>query len=197
MQRLRAQQVETELKQLKSQVNQHFLFNTFTNLYGLSLAQPSQIPQALLQLADLMCYQLDSGQAQPITVGSEADYLTNYVGLEKLRLWDGSLVEWTPQLLDPMRPLAPLLLLPLVENCFKHAVGPGSLPVIRVWLTQTPTTLTLRTENSVPPQFRPAPSGLGLPTLRVRLARYYPGARHELVLTAEPGYYRAHLTLVL
>ena len=197
MQLLRAQQLETELKLLKSQVNQHFLFNTLNNLYGLSLAQPAQIPQALLQLAGLMRYQLDSGLEQPITVGSEADYLANYVGLEKLRLRDGSLVEWTPQLLDPTRPLAPLLLLPLVENCFKHAVGPGSLPMIRVWLTQTSTTLTLRTENSIPPQFRPAPSGLGLPTLRARLAQYYPGTRHELNLTAEPGYYRAQLTLVL
>lgn len=197
VQQLRAQQLETELNLLKSQVNQHFLFNTLNNLYGLSLARPAQIPQALLQLAGLMRYQLDSGREQPITVGSEAEYLANYIGLEKLRLREGAQVEWTPQLLDPAHSLAPLLLLPLVENCFKHAVGPGSLPVIRVWLTQTPTTLTLRTENTVPPQFRPAPSGLGLPTLRARLAQYYPADRHKLVLEAGPDYYRAYLTLVL
>ena len=197
LQRLRAQQVETELRLLKSQVNQHFLFNTLNNLYGLSLAQPAQIPQALLQLAGLMRYQLDSGQAQPSTVGSEAEYLANYIGLEKLRLREGAQVEWTAHLLDPAQPLAPLLLLTLVENCFKHAVGPGSLPVIRIELTQTTSTLTLRTENTVPPQFRPAPSGLGLPTLRARLAQYYPGNRHALELRAEPSCYRTYLTLVL
>jgi len=198
LQQLRAQQLETELSLLKSQVNHHFLFNTLNNLYGLSLARPDQIPAALLQLAGLMRYQLDSGRQQPVTVGSEAEYLANYIGLEKLRLRANATVELQVQVPYPDRPLAPLLLLPLVENCFKHALGPGgAATTIRVYLTQTATTLTLRTENSLPAHFRPAPSGLGLPTLRARLAQYYPGPRHALVLEAHPDQYLAHLTLLL
>lgn len=197
MQQLRAQQLETELSLLKAQVNQHFLFNTLNNLYGLSLAAPDQVPEALLQLADLLRYQLDSSRQAPITVGSEAEYLRNYIGLEKLRLRAGTEVEFRAELPLPAHPLAPLLLLPLVENCFKHAVGPGGEGFIRIGLVQTATSLTLRTENSVPAHFRPAPSGVGLPTLRARLARFYPGARHQLRVEATPGYYAATLRLEL
>ncbi|NML63759.1 histidine kinase [Hymenobacter sp. RP-2-7] len=197
VQQLHARQLETELSLLKAQVNQHFLFNTLNNLYGLSLAAPDQIPEALLQLADLLRYQLDSSRQARSTVGSEADYLRNYIGLEKLRLRAGTEVEFQAELPHPDHPLAPLLLLPLVENCFKHAVGPEGAGFIRIGLVQTATSLTLRTENSVPAHFRPAPSGVGLPTLRARLAQFYPGARHQLRVEATPGYYAATLQLSL
>ena len=126
VQQLRALQLETELSLLKAQVNQHFLFNTLNNLYGLSLAAPDQMPEALLQLAGLMRYQLDSSRQATVTVGTEAEYLANYIGLEKLRLRQNTQVEFTADLPHPEQPLAPLLLLPLVENCFKHAIGPGA-----------------------------------------------------------------------
>jgi len=197
VQQLRALQLETELSLLKAQVNQHFLFNTFNNLYGLSLAAPDQMPEALLQLAGLMRYQLDSSRLSTVTVGTEAEYLANYIGLEKLRLRDNTQVEFTVDLPRPEQPLAPLLLLPLVENCFKHAIGPSGRNTIRIELTQTDTGLTLRTGNSIPPHFRATPSGLGLPTLRARLAQYYPGNRHRLDIKASDTFYAATLQLML
>ena len=197
MQQLRALQLETELSLLKAQVNQHFLFNTLNNLYGLSLAAPEQMPEALLQLAGLMRYQLDSSRQSTVTVGTEAEYLANYIGLEKLRLRANTQVEFTADLPHPDQPLAPLLLLPLVENCFKHAIGPSGQNTIRIELTQTDVGLTLRTGNSIPPHFRPAPSGLGLPTLRTRLAQYYPGPRHRLAVKATDTFYAANLQLML
>jgi sensor histidine kinase YesM len=193
--KLHALQLETELSLLKAQVNQHFLFNTLNNLYGLSLAAPDQMPEALLQLAGLMRYQLDSSRQAQVTVGTEAEYLANYIGLEKLRLRQNTHVEFTADLPYPDQPLAPLLLLPLVENCFKHAIGPSGENTIRITLTQTEASLTLRTNNSIPPHFRPTPSGLGLPTLRARLAQFYPGARHQLTLDATATHYTATLTL--
>jgi hypothetical protein len=195
--KLRALQLETELNLLKAQVNQHFLFNTLNNLYGLSLAAPDQIPEALLQLADLMRYQLDSSRQSTVTVGTEAEYLANYIGLEKLRLRANTQVEFTADLPHPDRPLAPLLLLPLVENCFKHAIGPSGANTIRISLTQTDAGLTLRTDNSIPPHFRPAPSGLGLPNLRARLAQFYPGPRHRFQVEATDTHYAATLLLAL
>ena len=197
MQQLRALQLETELSLLKAQVNQHFLFNTLNNLYGLSLAAPDQMPEALLQLAGLMRYQLDSSRQATVTVGTEAEYLANYIGLEKLRLRHNTRVEFITSLPRPDQPLAPLLLLPLVENCFKHAIGPSSENTIRIELTQTDVGLSLRTGNSIPPQYRPAPSGLGLPTLRARLAQYYPGTRHRLTVEATDTFYAANLQLAL
>jgi hypothetical protein len=197
MQKLRALQLETELSLLKAQVNQHFLFNTLNNLYGLSLTAPEQMPEALLQLAGLMRYQLDSSRQNTVTVGTEAEYLANYVGLEKLRLRDNTQVEFIADLPHPDRPLAPLLLLPLVENCFKHAIGPQGENSIRIHLSQTDAGLTLRTDNSVPPHFRPAPSGLGLPNLRARLAQFYPGNRHHFTVEATEKRYQATLALVL
>jgi sensor histidine kinase YesM len=197
MQKLHALQLETELSLLKAQVNQHFLFNTLNNLYGLSLAAPDQMPEALLQLAGLMRYQLDSSRQALVTVGTEAEYLANYIGLEKLRLRQNTQVEFTTDLPYPDQPLAPLLLLPLVENCFKHAIGPSGENTIRITLTQTATRLTLRTDNSIPPHFRPTPSGLGLPTLQARLAQFYPGTRHQLNLNATTTHYSAELSLQL
>lgn len=197
MQKLRALQLETELSLLKAQVNQHFLFNTLNNLYGLSLTAPEQMPEALLQLAGLMRYQLDSSRQSTVTVGTEAEYLTNYIGLEKLRLRSNTQVEFTTDLPYPDRPLAPLLLLPLVENCFKHAIGPSGANSIRIQLSQSDVGLTLRTDNSVPPHFRPAPSGLGLPNLRARLDQFYPGNRHQFNIEATEERYRATLALVL
>lgn len=197
MQQLRALQLETELSLLKAQVNQHFLFNTLNNLYGLSLAAPEQMPEALLQLSGLMRYQLDSSREATVTVGTEAEYLANYIGLEKLRLRDNTEVEFTVDLPHPEQPLAPLLLLPLVENCFKHGIGPSGQNTIRIELTQTDAGLTLRTGNSIPPHFRATPSGLGLPTLRARLAQYYPGKRHRLDIKASDAFYAANLQLLL
>lgn len=197
MQQLRALHLETELSLLKAQVNQHFLFNTLNNLYGLSLAAPDQMPEALLQLAGLMRYQLDSSRQSTVTVGTEAEYLANYIGLEKLRLRSNTQVEFSADLPHPDRPLAPLLLLPLVENCFKHAVGPSGDNTIRIHLSQTDTGLTLQTDNSIPPHFRPAPSGLGLPNLRARLAQFFPGKRHTFSVEATDTHYRATLHLLL
>lgn len=195
MQELRARQLETELSLLKAQVNQHFLFNTLNNLYGLSLADPGRMPEALLQLADLMRYQLDSSRQQAVTVGTEAEYLANYIGLEKLRLRANTHVEFTARVPWPEVPLAPLLLLPLVENCFKHAIDPTGQNTIRIVLNQTATGLTLRTENSIPLHYRPATSGVGLPTLRARLAQFYPGPRHHFAVEATATGYAATLTL--
>jgi len=197
MQKLHALQLETELSLLKAQVNQHFLFNTLNNLYGLSLTAPAQMPEALLQLAGLMRYQLDSSRQNTVTVGTEAEYLANYIGLEKLRLRSNTRVEFTTDLPYPDRPLAPLLLLPLVENCFKHAIGPSGENTIRIQLSQSDVGLTLRTDNSVPPHFRPAPSGLGLPNLRARLDQFYPGNRHQFTVDATEERYQATLALVL
>lgn len=196
MQELRARQLETELNLLKAQVNQHFLFNTLNNLYGLSLGAPDQMPEALLQLAGLMRYQLDSSRQSTVTVGAEAEYLANYIGLEKLRLRHNTQVEFLADLPHPERSLAPLLLLPLVENCFKHAVGPSGPNTIRISLQQTDAGLTLRTDNSIPPDLRPAPSGLGLPNLRARLAQLYPGGRHRLAVDATATHYAATLQLL-
>jgi len=197
MQELRAQQLETELSLLKAQVNQHFLFNTLNNLYGLSLSAPDQMPEALLQLAGLMRYQLDSSRQRTVSVGAEAEYLANYIGLEKLRLRHNTRVEFEADLPHPERLLAPLLLLPLVENCFKHAIGSSGQNTIRISLRQTDTGLTLRTNNSIPSDFRPAPSGLGLPNLRARLTQLYPDGRHRLAVNATATRYAATLQLLL
>ena len=197
MQELRAQQLETELSLLKAQVNQHFLFNTLNNLYGLSLSAPGQMSEALLQLAGLMRYQLDSSRQSTVTVGAEAEYLANYIGLEKLRLRHNTHVEFEADLPHPERLLAPLLLLPLVENCFKHAIGTSGQNTIRISLRQTDTGLTLRTDNSIPSDFRPTPSGLGLPNLQARLTQLYPGGRHRLTLNASATHYAATLQLLL
>jgi LytS/YehU family sensor histidine kinase len=100
VQRLRTLQLKTELDLLNAQVNQHF-FNTLNNLHGLSINAPEQMPEVVLQLAGLMRYQLDNSRLATVTVGTEAEYLVSYVGLEKLRLRANTQVEFVADLPQP------------------------------------------------------------------------------------------------
>jgi two-component system LytT family response regulator len=130
----------------------------------LSINAPEQMPEVVLQLAGLMRYQLDNSRLATVTVGTESEYLVNYVGLEKLRLRANTQVEFVADLPQPQQRIVPQPLLPLLENYFKHAIGPAGANDIRISLTQQEGVLTLRTDNSIPVEFRPAASGL--PALR-------------------------------
>lgn len=116
------EKLETELKMLRNQMNPHFLFNTLNNIYGLTKKKSDKAEEAIMKLSDLLSFMLYRSNKPSITIEEEIRILEDYIELEKLRYERLSIVV-NKDVDDPAVAIAPLLLLPLVENAFKH--GPS------------------------------------------------------------------------
>ena len=194
---------EAELARFKAQMQPHFLFNTLNNLYGLALEGAPQTPAVVLRLADLLDYVLYRCDGPLVPLRGEVEHIQTYLDLEGLR-YDPDRVAVTfdvPESL-PEVCVAPLLLVPLVENAFKHGVHGGGQAWVRLTLALDGDALQFTVENSVPagPASRgeeaspSAGSGIGLANVRRRLALLYPD-RHALLLEPGPDRFRAVLTV--
>ena len=187
-----------QMEQLKAQLQPHFLFNTLNSIYGLSLAGSPETPRFILLLSELMRYVLYDSGKQQIGLPEEVEFLENYFELEQ-RKYAGARVEFRAVGEAAGVQVPPLLLLPLVENSFKHGRHHFSdAATVQATLTTTPGRLHFLIENDMLPE-APATSpkrsgGIGLQNIRQRLNLYYPNA-HELHLTEHNGRYRAELTL--
>ena len=121
---LRAEKSEVELQALKGQLHPHFLFNTINNLYALARVKSDRTAPVALKLAQLLRYVLYESQKPSVPLEQEIQLLRDYVALEKLRFDEDRLtVQMEVDLDDPKQHIAPLLLLPLVENAFKHGAS--------------------------------------------------------------------------
>jgi two-component system, LytTR family, sensor kinase len=122
-QELIKEKLSTELKMLRNQLNPHFLFNTLNNIYGLSRKQSSSTPDAIMKLSELLSFMLYESGKETIPVKKEVAFLDDYLSLEKLRYNQRLHISFIKDIDDYTQPLAPLLLLPLVENAFKHGAS--------------------------------------------------------------------------
>ncbi|WP_426493441.1 sensor histidine kinase [Hymenobacter sp. 102] len=189
-----------QMEQLKAQLQPHFLFNTLNSIYGLSMAGSPDTPRFILLLSELMRYVLyDSGKAR-VPLPEEVEFLKNYFELEQRR-YAGARVSFTAvgDIADVQVP--PLLLLPLVENSFKHGRHHFSDDAgVHATLTSALGRLHFLIENDMLPEAPTASpkrsGGIGLRNIRQRLELYYPDA-YQLDLTEHNGRYRAELTLHL
>jgi len=111
---------EAQIIYLKSQVNPHFLFNTLNNLYGLTYSKSDLAPQMVLGLSDTMRYLIYETEQKLVPVGKELDFIRNYLDLEKMRISHPENIRLTVHIGRQTGFIPPLLLLPFVENCFKH-----------------------------------------------------------------------------
>ncbi|MGI4870531.1 MAG: sensor histidine kinase [Janthinobacterium lividum] len=188
-----------QLEQLKAQLQPHFLFNTLNSIYGLSLAGSPDTPRFILLLSELMRYVLYDSGKELVPLPEEVAFLENYFEMEQRKYADARIRFSTagPGLAAWQVP--PLLLLPLVENSFKH--GRHHLTDdagVTATLTTTPGTLHFVIENDMLPEPPPATprrsGGIGLHNIRQRLNLYYPGT-HELRISQADGQYRVELTV--
>ncbi len=180
---LHREKTEAELLALKSQLQPHFLFNTINNLYALARMKSDKTAPVALQLANLLRFVLYEARKDSIPIQQEVKILQDYIALEQLRFDEDRLrVETVFELDDPQQPITPLLLMPLVENAFKHGVGENRSDAwVRVTLQLTHRKLTLRVENSLHDTPSVNPNGIGLANIRRQLELLYPG-RGELTL---------------
>lgn len=195
-----AEQLTVKLKFLRSQVSPHFIFNVLTNLVSLARKKSDLLEPALLKLSDLMRYMLYESEENKVALGREVQYLESYIELQKLRF--GTDVELDISIsLQPGTEIAliePMLLIPFVENAFKHGMGVEH-PIIRVKLSCVKKHLELQVENTYLKNDQQEPeenSGIGLENVKARLILLYPG-RQKLLLNEKEGWFNAGLKIDL
>ncbi|MEL6536013.1 MAG: histidine kinase [Bacteroidota bacterium] len=193
---------EAELSTLKSQLNPHFLFNSLNNLYGLSVTKSDKLPGLMLRLSDLLRYSLYDTQTERVPLSKEIDYLINYVELERIRLEDTVEIELALEGDPEGKYIVPLLLIPFIENAFKHH-GPSQEygAKINIQLKIEEKALTLDCYNTIDPAGKRqaeevAEGGIGTENTQKRLALLYPKA-HSLVTEKTEDTYRVQLSLPL
>jgi LytS/YehU family sensor histidine kinase len=196
------EQKENELRHLKAQLNPHFLFNTLNNLYGLSVAESKKLPDLMLKLSDLLRYSLYDTNQHYVALKKEAEYIANYVELEKIRLNDGVDIQLDSPGDFTELYIGPLLLIVFVENSFKHlSAVKGQQAFVHILLTASGKKLRLQVRNSVDPSFLPGQKdrrkgGLGLDNARQRLDLIYPG-QYILDINKLPEIFEADLQIEL
>jgi sensor histidine kinase YesM len=199
-QELRAQSAMAEVHLLKAQVNPHFLFNTLHNIYSLTLERSTQAPEVVLRLSDLMRYSLESASLPLVPLEKELEHLQNYLWLEKIRLSARASIEFRLVGTETHQLIAPLLLLPFVENGFKHGINQQARHgYVRIWIELKRKELFFEMQNNKPAQLavNTSPtSKTGLANVRRRLALLYPN-RHTLLIEDSPTDYKVTLHLEL
>jgi LytS/YehU family sensor histidine kinase len=148
-QQLRIEKQSAELNYLKSQTNPHFLFNTLNNIYSLARDKSDQAPESILRLSKILRYMLYEAGGPFIAVEQELKIISDYISLEKLRYDDTLRINFNYDVEDMRQALPPLLLMPLVENAFKHgAAETRSQPFVDIHLSIVNRRLALLVRNS-------------------------------------------------
>lgn len=185
--KLEREKLATELEILKGQIHPHFLFNTLNNLYTLVLKQHEHAPDVVLKLSALLSYMLYEANEKTVLLSKEIMQINNLIGLEKLRYGERLEYSFTVSGDYSSIRIAPLLLLPIIENAFKHGVSLSTGKVwVRIALHVEDGVLLLQVENSVSPvrMNETIHKGIGLKNLQRRLELLY-FDKHELRIYSE------------
>ncbi|QIA09573.1 sensor histidine kinase [Draconibacterium halophilum] len=191
---------DAELKLLKAQIHPHFLFNTLNNLYGLTMEKSDEAPGLVLRLSDILDYILYRCNEKRVLLFDEITNLQNYIAIEKLRYSEKLSIKVDfPEDTNNLQ-IAPLLLLPFVENAFKHGVSqnPGSAQISTSLKTRH-TTLEFKIENSKNPAMQAianSSKGIGLNNVKKRLELLYP-KKHKLEIDNKEATFSVTLSLEL
>jgi len=191
---------QTELKILHSQLNPHFLFNTFNNLYGISLNDPERVPDFILQVSKLMRYHLESNARKWATLEEELAFVESYIALEEERVGRRCDIKYkfTNNSNETLYLITPLLLISFIENAFKHGTNTIEDCFVHVNIIIKNGNLEMDVINSVPKittSFKSS-TGIGLNNAKQRLNILYDG-RYKLVMKPETEKYTVQLMLPL
>jgi two-component system LytT family sensor kinase len=188
---------------LRSQINPHFLFNALNTIYGTALQEGAErTSEGIEKLGDMMRFMLQENMQEKIALSREIDYLNNYISLQKLRTDPNPTVKIEATIEQPVKPvqIAPMLLIPFVENAFKHGISFREPSHIRISLELRDRSLYFDVYNSkhTRPENDPEKnrSGIGLSNVKQRLQLLYP-KKHELVIRETAKDYFVHLTIQL
>jgi two-component system LytT family sensor kinase len=175
-----------DLQFLRSQINPHFLFNVLNTIYATALVDGSKrTANAIQMLGDMMRFMLDDNHLDFIPLDNELNYLRNYIALQKLRIQDSANIDINEQITveDCNYQIIPMLLIPFVENAFKHGINLNERSWIKINLTCSHDNIRLEVRNSLHLKETNDPekkhTGIGLQNVKERLMLFYEG-RHQL-----------------
>lgn len=194
-----AERQEAELQFLRAQMNPHFLFNTLNNIYSLAVLRSEKTAPLVMRLSDLLKYVIYEGNNERVQLSRELEVLNEYIDLYQLQ--HESPLNIHCEFAVPEEPvwIEPLLLVPIIENCFKHAdFSENEAAFARIQLEVDDQRLLFRASNSYNPreQQKDAVGGVGLTNIRHRLDLRYPD-RHELTVQQDGGVFSLQLQLQL
>lgn len=196
---LQAQQekMTAELQLLKAQVHPHFLFNTLNNIYSFSLERSPKTPELILKLSSLLSYMLYDCKAEEVRLEKEVEIMKNYIDLEKERYGNTIEISWTVEgdIRDTF--ISPLLMLPFLENAFKHGASEQiEKPWLGVDISVANNLLKFKITNSKNEYISHSNNGIGIDNVKKRLEFLYPG-NHELKINDEGDFFVVSLMVKL
>jgi two-component system, LytTR family, sensor kinase len=175
-QQLRIEKQAAELNYLRSQTNPHFLFNTLNNIYSLARDKSDLAPESILRLSKILRFMLYETGGDYISIEQELKIISDYIDLEKLRYDESLRINFNHDIEDMKQALPPLLLIPLVENAFKHGVSETrNRPFVDIHLSVNKRQLTFVVKNSAEAveEERSVKENIGLSNLRRQLELLY------------------------
>ncbi len=182
---------EQELKFLKMQIHPHFLFNSLNTIYGFALKKSDEAPEMILKLSNLLDYILYQINKPKVSLQEEIHHLEDYISLEKMRFNDTLKVNFDYELNSEKAQIAPMLLIPFVENSFKHGKILENTLKININLKTTQNKLFFKVENSSIYK-EESKKGIGLENIRKRLEMLYPN-KHQLTINNSRNLFSVHL----
>jgi sensor histidine kinase YesM len=197
-QQLRIEKQEAELNYLRSQTNPHFLFNTLNNIYSLTRDKSDLAPESILRLSKILRFMLYETGGSFISIEQELKIIGDYIALEKLRYDESLRINFNYDVEDMKQAIPPLLLIPLVENAFKHGVSETRyLPFVDIHLSVKHRQLKFVVKNSVEDTQaeKYVKENIGLSNLRRQLELLY--TDHSLTVQHDKNFFTAVLTINL
>ncbi|WGH75348.1 histidine kinase [Tenacibaculum tangerinum] len=186
---------EQELKFLKMQIHPHFLFNTLNTLYGFALKKSDQAPDMILKLSNLLDYILYQVDKPLVLLKSEIEHIDDYISLEKMRFQKNLNVRFQKDLYNETVQIPPMLLLPFVENAFKHGTPINGVMNISIHLKTTSKELHFYIENNSN-KTTTKRKGIGLENIQKRLEMLY-NKKSNLIVTSKENLFMVDLKIPL
>ena len=184
---------EQELQYLKMQIHPHFLFNTLNTLYGFALKKADETPEMIVKLSNLLDYLLYQVDKPFVSLQDEVNHIKDYIDLEKMRFHDTLDISFKIDGNYADVKIAPMLLLPFVENSFKHGSLKNGVLTINMHLQFKDNILKFNIENSSLPE-NAGKKGIGLDNLKKRLDLVYKN-KYTLLINSEKDRFKISLTL--
>ncbi|MFO7844658.1 MAG: histidine kinase [Bacteroidales bacterium] len=176
--------IDIQLKALKAQINPHFLFNSLNVLYSLAIKNANETPETIIKLSDILRYVIYDSNKEKVSIKSEVELINNYLCLQEYRIDKSSNISFAHDIQANID-VAPMLILPLVENSFKHGVkGDVSNTFVNIKLKTTDKIAHFEIENNKGSSDSPDQNkdgGIGLTNIKKRLSLLYP-EKHELLI---------------
>lgn len=194
---IQTQQAIAELSILKSQISPHFLFNVLNSLYSLSLKKSDETPNTILKLSDILRYSLYETQVKEVSLADEIHILNTYIDIERLRMPDNANIAFHYDHVKENVRITPMLLLPLIENMFKHGTDSTvGQSYINAKLSCNDISLIFTCENNFKESERKEVGGIGIENIRKRLQLIYP-SRHQFQIEKSNGIFKVILEIKL